>query len=1261
MTLDRAQQAKLVRQLEAFRERLLDIDTRNPSVRLRRETQERAFDLARLGAGTLNSVYARLTRGAASVRLVPDNDESPEAIKNRQHLRKLWRAAQSRTEETGLRELYLGLCWLTGHLDPKAFVRGPLFVVPASLEVRRGARGAGWHLALREDELIVNEAILAAVRKHRGVRLNADLADNALEELANLADDALTKREAGATLFTRLSKLAVKAGLHADVAAYSPQPLAPQTNRDLGSAQHPLFIISHLAVGMFPQSSTALYADMESMLERAHAGEIDQGIVDNLLEAAADPENEGSSLRVDLDAVSEAEVHSVVPADPSQFAVLAKAQSAECLVVRGPPGTGKSQVIVNLVADALARDKRVLVVCQKRPAIDVVFDRLSDHQLGVSAAVIHDAAGDRPALYKKLHTLMQKGDAPQPPRGKAFRQLGAEVDQLTQHLRAIIEPLASDVHGLRLYEIYALATSGFRPRFKLPPDLVARSYADLGAVFAAIQEARAGTLRFDQPDHPLALRESFAQKGHLERHRASELFQRLVEAARGGPGIVLEDQAALPVLRRALHVFEVLRRRWYRFLSPAFWMAQRRMRSFSGSFAGHPTDLWTQLLDRGERLASLLAELALAMSPRWREAMLQQVSAPERLAARATETLQALQTEFDAIAQHDRIRDRLDLSATAVVMGCAQVLAGDVAWGEHLRQEVFLHWIDEAEGRFPVLRGRPFTDYERLRTLLESRLQEKRTAVAKQLSHSLSARALTPTFEPSETAHGNRRAATSWNALAHEFGKQRRVKPIRVLLQEFPWQMRQVVPCWLTSPEVASEIFPLERGYFDLVIFDEASQLPMERALPVLYRAKQVVIAGDEQQMPPSRFFVASLDEEEEPLEADSSDASQDEAKFADSLLSQAKRIYGFDYLAWHYRSRHQELIEFSNHAFYDGRLCVAANIDRAPTAAPMRWIDARGTWMNNINPIEVKLAVDELARVLGESETPPTVGIITFNQKQQEAIQNEIEARGDADPAFADLYQRAQTPASGKDDDKPFVKNIENVQGDERDHIIFSIGYGPGPDGIFRRRFGPLSMSGGENRLNVAATRARVGVTVICSFDPDILATDDAKNRGPALLKRYLQYVRAVSSRDRDAAARVIAELNPDQRAPQSAREQVFDSPFEESVYDALRERGYQVETQWGAGGYRIDLAVVDPTDPTRFCLGIECDGATYHSGRSVRERDIARQSFLESRGWTIHRIWSRDFWQNPQGEINSVLALLPDAKGARPPGPPTPSRRHP
>jgi hypothetical protein len=248
---------------------------------------------------------------------------------------------------------------------------------------------------------------------------------------------------------------------------------------------------------------------------------------------------------------------------------------------------------------------------------------------------------------------------------------------------------------------------------------------------------------------------------------------------------------------------------------------------------------WRALLDRGARFAGLLAELGATMSEAWQAEVQEELGTPDRIAARASASLHALQESFDEIVQHDYMRSKLDPAALALLARCTQTLSGQPKWDDHVDQEILLRWIDEAEMRFPVLRGFGSEEYERSRSMLESKLDEKRTAVARQLSHSLDERARTPSFDPREAVRGNRKPASDWNRLAHELGKQRRIKPVRALVHEFSWQMRQIVPCWLTSPEVASELFPLERGYFDLVIFDEASQLPLERALPVLYRAKQ--------------------------------------------------------------------------------------------------------------------------------------------------------------------------------------------------------------------------------------------------------------------------------------------------------------------------------------------------------------------------------------------------------------------------------------
>ncbi|MFW6197920.1 MAG: AAA domain-containing protein, partial [Myxococcota bacterium] len=932
----------------------------------------------------------------------------------------------------------------------------------------------------------------------------------------------------------------------------------------------------------------------------------------------------------DLDAVSESEVHTVLQCDPSQMAAVIKAQRAECLVVRGPPGTGKSQVIVNLVSDALARDKRVLVVCQKRAALDVVHDRLAEVGLGDAAFVVHDAVKDRSSLYKKLAARLTDRTSPTAPTlSDALQAHNRKIDGATAAIRKIVEPLNQRFHGKRLYELYGAARHGFRPAVEPPPEVLALDYEAVDRMARRLDEAKAGRLRFDAQRHPLALRKSWAALGHVGRSRLEEALAALASPPPSSSGSALiVDRHVSKALQRDLHTLRSLGGKWWRLLHPRWWMACVRVCTHQRLFGSTPREQWLPRLERGDTLADRIAALEPYMSDAWRDRMLALAEDGPRLQEAAEATLHAFREEFPAIQAHDLVMEELSPTERGYLDALGARLETTVDWGEHARQEVILRWIDEAEGKHPALRGRPFREYAALKRQLEQLLDEKQEMAADELAKVLRHRATTPSFPPGTEVHGNRKASTDWSRLEHELSKKRRVKPLRTLLREFDWPMRQLMPCWLASPEVVSEIFPLERGLFDVVIFDEASQLPVERALPVVYRGQQVVIAGDEQQMPPSRFFSAQLDE----LDDDDEDEVANEARLAESLLQQAKKIYGFDYLAWHYRSRYQELIDFSNHAFYDGKLHVAANVERRPAVPPIQWRSVDGLWENNTNAKEVRASVDHLHRHLEHSRGAfRSVGIITFNKKQRGAIQDEIERRRETDPNFAELMSLAENPPSGNRDDKPFVKNIEHVQGDERDHIIFSVGYAQDQDRRLHKRFGPLSVQGGENRLNVAITRARRRVTVLCSFEPNQLAVETSKNRGPVVFKRFLQYAKAVSESDHHGIQGAIRDVNPAVATTTGPRDLEFHSPFEEEVYDALRRHGYELETQWGVGGYRIDLVVVDPRDPSRFCLGIECDGATYHSGKSVRERDIARQRFLEGRDWTITRIWSRDWWVDP------------------------------
>ena len=285
----------------------------------------------------------------------------------------------------------------------------------------------------------------------------------------------------------------------------------------------------------------------------------------------------------------------------------------------------------------------------------------------------------------------------------------------------------------------------------------------------------------------------------------------------------------------------------------------------------------------------------------------------------------------------------------------------------------------------------------------------------------------------------------------------------------------------------------------------------------------------------------------------------------------------------------------------------------------------------NEVEAIEV---VNVLKDIL-INQPGKTVGIITFNSKQQTKVQDQMDKALKKDLEFNTVYNQMMI----KDlDERVFVKNIENVQGDERDIILFSIGYAKNEEGKVYNRFGMLNQKGGENRLNVAITRAKEGIIVVSSIEPEELNVATTSQMGPKLLKSYLKYVRAVSNAGVDQIKAVVQEINENVDTHVQDKELHFDSPFEEQVYSQLRNLGYEVTTQVGMSGYRIDLAVIHPQDSSRYILGIECDGAMYHSSANAKERDVYRQKYLESRGWTIERIWSRNWWKNPSAEIERM-----------------------
>ncbi len=458
--------------------------------------------------------------------------------------------------------------------------------------------------------------------------------------------------------------------------------------------------------------------------------------------------------------------------------------------------------------------------------------------------------------------------------------------------------------------------------------------------------------------------------------------------------------------------------------------------------------------------------------------------------------------------------------------------------------------------------------------------------------------------------------AANWTGLQllkKECGKKAKHIPLRQLIDRAGEALVGLKPCFMMGPMSVAQYLKPGGVEFDLIVMDEASQLRPEDAIGAVARGKQLIVVGDPKQLPPTNFFQTVVDGDD-----DGDDAPV--VGTADSILDAALPLFPKRSLDWHYRSRHESLIAFSNHHFYDGRLVVFPSPNAKTPEYGIQLIRVtQGRFVDQRNIAEAT-AVAEAVRIHLLGNAKASLGVVAMNAKQREQIERAVESLAKDDALFRDRLETnrgAQEPL--------FIKNLENVQGDERDLILISCTYGPKtPGGPVPQLFGPINQQTGWRRLNVLFTRAKQRMHLFSSMGADDVLVGANSSRGIQAFRDFLAY----------AETGVLAQAKPTDRPPES--------DFEIAVAAALGEAGFDCAPQVGVAGFFIDLAVRDPGRPGRYLMGIECDGATYHSAKSVRDRDRLRQAILEGLGWRIRRIWSTDWYRNPRAELNPIIAEL-------------------
>ncbi len=951
----------------------------------------------------------------------------------------------------------------------------------------------------------------------------------------------------------------------------------------------------------------------------------------------------------------------MLDADSSQRSAIAAVLSGHSLVIHGPPGTGKSQTIANLTAALVARGRKVLFVAEKRAAIDAVLSRLKGVDLGELVLDIHEGTRDRQRIAADLGTSLDIAQQTGKPDDTSLRRRLAERQRrLNDHVTALHEP--HPPWGLTPFAVQSAllgVPDEARSSVRLPaPERITGIEAD--EIRDELREfAHLGGFTMRQGSTPwfgavLRTPEDAREAWQLAAQLSSYDLPRLMDRqARSSAALGLRPPASYAEAVARMSLYAGIQRTTAQ-LDRAVYSANPQaladaMAGNSSASLGERRRLKkeAQRLYLGEaklareELAALLAEATRQLAD-WTRARAVTDTGSRRglpLPAVPGDLVELTELHTECARKLDALRARVRLSADDLSGQLAALAADqDTAWrlprlyelAARFNQLSLAPLLDELGRReaSPDLAAAAF-DHAWYSSILDQiRVRDPRYAA----EHGAALDEIASDFRDRDVEYlmaNRRRVRHAWAERLREaqdrhplqarvIRKQAALRrghlPLRRLLDQTSDVLFALKPCWAMSPLMVSQVLPPTR-LFDVVIFDEASQIVPADAIPSIMRGHQIVVAGDDRQLPPTNFFRQVGDGEDD--FADDEELVSFGAGF-ESVLDALRPLLPTWPLAWHYRSRDERLVAFSNTHIYGGALTTFPGVARDDC---LRHVVVQQTPEPG-QEVSVTAEVEKVVElILEHARTRPhqSLGVIALGIKHAEridtALRHALAHRPELESFFAD------------DQAEPFfVKNLERVQGDERDAIILSIGYGKHPDGRMRYQWGPLLRDGGERRLNVAATRAKHNLTLVSSFSSQDVDPDRLTKAGAKLLADYLEYAGSGGTSSATSGGGVL-------------------NPFEADVRDRLAACGITVVPQFGVGGYRVDFAATHPDDGDRMLLAIEADGTSYRQSGSVRDRDRLRGEHLQRLGWRFHRIWSTNWFRDPQAEVTKLQKAYQDA----------------
>ncbi|MBS1490964.1 MAG: DUF4011 domain-containing protein [Bacteroidetes bacterium] len=1243
-------------------------------------------------------------------------------------LKKLQRHDRFYFDERGVRDLHVGWPLVRGKFSDNTCVRCPLLFFPVTIEIKNDK----WVLAFRqESEITFNKSFLLAYSFYNQRPADEGLLNQSFDEMDREATSFIT------SLYRLLDSSLVELNFNTDLFSPLLTPFASFTKKEFDETHRTgeLKLFPEAVLGLFPQAGSTLVPDYHHLIKEDTFTDLEAFF--SRYSPVSSPSNRFIST------VREEKVYSIFPADIWQENALKASKLGHSLVVQGPPGTGKSQLIANLISDGMANGKRILLVCQKKVALEVVYNRLKEKNLEKFLALVHDFKNDRAGLFQKIAEQINRTDEYKASSitfdaiqlDRKFLQVSKRIDQIAEELEHFRSVLFDESEcGRSIKELY-LQSSPAHAFISLTHEYFHFKYNHLGAFQQKLKQYIFYAQQFDHTDYVLKNRVSFARFtiGDLPRLHQSidevfatveetknnlakilgltpdwELLHRLYPATDAVKEVVhlLQDESVFLYVKKMLpyksvetnslwlsnlermmndcfrhegveasvassmlgHFQKALHRamkarkgawgwlRWQLFskdkvlitralvsngltsskedfiilekkldqrLNLEHNLAKLRAKGWlvntPVSFQKQDFENWfrdQQKAIRAKQVFNSIRGLKNIINPvhfshseciwrlqnlinalRFLESKLKwwatclsgkqiELLATDKNSAAVFQS--ALQSDFDSLCEFDKLLHSFSDTELAILKKLKEKTSDQQEWPSLFLNSLALSWINHIETKHPELRIVSSGKIQRLENELQDEIITKQALSAEILLLRARERII------SDLAFNRLNNRVTYRDLLHQTTKKKKSWPIRKIVTEFEEEVFKLLPCWMASPETVSAVFPMKE-IFDLVIFDEASQCFAERGIPALYRGKQALIAGDNRQLRPGDFYQARWQEE---------DWEEPDAE-VESLLELGERYLLSLQLNGHYRSRSIELIHFSNHFFYNNKLVMLPNFHQLnQQEAAIDYLKVNGVWENQTNRAEAEAIVD-LVFAIQHKQPEKEIGIITFNAPQQNLIQDVLEEYPNKPARYIP--------------ENIFVKNIENVQGDERDIIIFSIGYAPDKEGNLRAQFGSLNQSGGENRLNVAISRAREKIIVVASLEPEELDVAHTLNQGPKLLKSYLQYAKEVSTKN----TQPLIPAKSTTGFSQQLKNKILTAPMGKEWVE--NKFPWQDLTRCQDGLVQLALFT---------------DDQLYFESLSSKADHALTPLLLKIKKWPYQRVYSRNYWVNPKkfwSDLNS------------------------